>query len=179
MTPGFIIILITLFFIMNTYNDGKYVTILKTWTKYYKMAGIGFVGLSAYLFIKKNPSDTRTMLSAASGLMKHIPLDKDTARIINPVMDLTGMNNTSIPQQGESRIIHSGNSNSKRCVSETKKKYVASQQEWKCNGCGNQLNAWFEVDHTIRIDQGGSNNIDNLVALCRECHGKKTAFERF
>jgi RNase P subunit RPR2 len=160
---------------MNTYHDGKYISILKTWTKYYKMAGIGFVGLSAYLFFKKNPSDSRTMLSAASGLMKHIPMDRETASVINPIMDLTGANNSN----SEQRIVQSGRATSKRSVSETKKKYVASQQDWKCKSCNTQLNAWFEVDHTIRIDQGGSNSIENLVALCRECHGKKTAFERF
>ena len=43
--------------------------------------------------------------------------------------------------------------------------------------CKNKLPAWFEVDHKIRLDQGGSNDIDNLVALCRNCHGKKTASE--
>ena len=174
MSPGFIIILLTIFFIMNTYHDGKYITMMKTWTKYYKMFGIGFAGLSAYIFFKKNPSDTRTMLTAASGLMKHIPIDKDTASVINPVLDMTGANN-----KDENRIISSGNNGTKRSVSETKKKYVASQQGWKCNSCNSELNAWFEVDHTIRIDRGGSNNIDNLVALCRECHGKKTAFEKF
>jgi hypothetical protein len=175
MNPSFIIIIVTLFLIMNTYHDGKYISILKTWTKYYKMAGIGFVGLSAYLFFRRNPSDSRTMLTAASGLIKHIPIDRDTASIINPIMDLTNTHNSN----SERRIIHSGNATSKRSVSETKKKYVASQQEWKCKSCSRQLNAWFEVDHTIRLDQGGSNSIENLVALCRECHGKKTAFEKF
>ena len=174
MSPGFIIILLTIFFIMNTYHDGKYITMMKTWTKYYKMFGIGFAGLSAYIFFKKNPSDTRTMLTAESGLMKHIPIDKETASVINPMLDLTGANNKE-----EHRIMTSGGGGTKRSVSETKKKYVASQQGWKCNSCKSELNAWFEVDHTVRIDRGGSNNIDNLVALCRECHGKKTAFEKF
>jgi hypothetical protein len=65
----------------------------------------------------------------------------------------------------------------KRSVSETKKKFVAAQQGWKCGACKQQLPAWFEVDHKIRLDNGGSNHVDNLVALCRDCHGKKTAFE--
>ena len=60
---------------------------------------------------------------------------------------------------------------------ETKKKYVAAQQNWKCGDCGEQLNAWFEVDHKIRLEHGGGNDVQNLVALCRECHGKKTAME--
>ena len=61
--------------------------------------------------------------------------------------------------------------------SETKKKFVASQQSWKCGHCQIQLPAWFEVDHKIRLENGGSNHVDNLVALCRDCHGKKTAME--
>lgn len=31
---------ITAFFIVNTYYDGKYIQILKTWKKYYQMIGI-------------------------------------------------------------------------------------------------------------------------------------------
>ena len=86
----------------------------------------------------------------------------------------------------EQKILNSGripesnkntSGNVKRSVSETKKKYVAAQQGWNCGGCKKQLPAWFEVDHKIRLDNGGSNNVDNLVAVCRDCHGKKTAFE--
>ena len=67
----------------------------------------------------------------------------------------------------------------KRSVSETKKKWVASQQNWTCNHCNKQLPAWFEVDHKVRLEYGGSNHVDNLEALCRDCHGKKTAMEKF
>jgi hypothetical protein len=72
---------------------------------------------------------------------------------------------------------NAGQPNTKRSVSETKKKFVAAQQGWTCGACKKQLPAWFEVDHKTRLDQGGSNHVDNLVALCRDCHGKKTAFE--
>jgi hypothetical protein len=75
----------------------------------------------------------------------------------------------------ERRILNSGKNSSKRSVSETKKKYVAAQQGWKCGDCQRQLPAWFEVDHVIALEHGGSNHVDNLVALCRDCHGKKTA----
>ena len=75
------------------------------------------------------------------------------------------------------RLQESGKKATKRSVSETKKKFVAARQNWKCGDCNNQLSAWFEVDHKVRLEYGGSNHIDNLVALCRECHGKKTAME--
>jgi 5-methylcytosine-specific restriction endonuclease McrA len=80
-------------------------------------------------------------------------------------------------QQQVNRIIESGKKSTKRCVSETKKKFVAAQQGWKCGSCQKQLPAWFEVDHKIRLEHGGSNHVDNLVAMCRDCHGRKTAME--
>jgi len=111
-----------------------------------------------------------------------------------PILNMGGDGRT---QYAEARIRKSGGANlsgvddariaavdsgapikaTKRSVSETKKKYVAAQQGWKCGHCGKQLPAWFEVDHKIRLEYGGSNHIDNLVALCRDCHGEKTAME--
>ena len=70
-----------------------------------------------------------------------------------------------------------GGKATKRSVSETKKKFVAARQNWKCGQCREMLQASFEIDHTIRLEHGGSNHIDNLVALCRNCHGMKTAVE--
>ena len=55
----------------------------------------------------------------------------------------------------------------------TVEKYVASMQDWKCNHCKKVLTAWFEVDHVKRLEHGGNNDVQNLVALCRECHGQK------
>jgi hypothetical protein len=66
-----------------------------------------------------------------------------------------------------------------RSVSGMKKKYVASQQDWKCGECRKQLDYTYEVDHRIRLEHGGGNDVQNLVALCRECHGKKTVLETF
>jgi hypothetical protein len=79
--------------------------------------------------------------------------------------------------QQQKKLMHSGKKATKRSVSETKKKFVASKQNWRCGECGDQLSAWFEVDHKMRLEYGGSNHIDNLVALCRECHGRKTTIE--
>jgi 5-methylcytosine-specific restriction endonuclease McrA len=35
----------------------------------------------------------------------------------------------------------------------------------------------YEVDHHIPLFKGGSNEVSNLIALCRNCHGKKTILE--
>jgi hypothetical protein len=125
-------------------------------------------------------------------MIKYMPIDKEASDLLTPLLSMsTGTYMGSMGGGGngrqEQRILNSGrvsgegnaskNGNVKRSVSETKKKYVAAQQGWNCGGCKKQLPAWFEVDHKIRLDNGGSNNVDNLVALCRDCHGKKTAFE--
>ena len=190
-----LVIGITAFFIFNTYSDGKYLKIMKSWKKYYQMAGIGFVGLSAYLFLKKHPDQSRSLLTHANGIIKYMPIDKEASDMLAPLLDMSrqtfgggGGNGNMSPQ--ERRILNSGQGGMqtqggmqggiktvKRSVSETKKKYVAAQQGWNCGACKKQLPAWFEVDHKIRLDNGGSNQVDNLVALCRDCHGKKTAFE--
>jgi len=185
-----LIIGITIFFVLNIYHDGKYVKLVKSWKKYYQMAGIGFVGLSTYLFMKKYPSQSQNLVSHANGIIKYMPIDKEASDLLSPLLNMTGGGGSGYmmsPQ--EKRILSSGGGvgsgggrgnvqkATKRSVSETKKKYVAAQQGWNCGGCKKQLPAWFEVDHKVRLDNGGSNNVDNLVALCRDCHGKKTAFE--
>jgi hypothetical protein len=188
---------LTAFFIANTYHDGKYLTIMKSWKKYYQMASIGFVGLSAYLFMKKYPGHSRSLFTHANGIIKYLPIDRDATNFLfdltdkremftQPENNYQGQGNSNQMRVQEQRVMNSGMNNNisggeqkatKRSVSETKKKFVAAQQGWKCGACKQQLPAWFEVDHKIRLDNGGSNHVDNLVALCRDCHGKKTAFE--
>lgn len=66
----------------------------------------------------------------------------------------------------------------KRSVSESKKKFIASNQKWKCAHCQNLLDNTYEVDHIVALYKGGSNELNNLEALCRNCHGKKTFMEK-
>ena len=65
----------------------------------------------------------------------------------------------------------------KRNVSSLTKKMVASNQEWKCGSCNQILDYTYEIDHHIPLFKGGSNELSNLIALCRNCHGKKTLLE--
>lgn len=180
---------ITAFFIYNAYHDGKYTKMLSTFKKYYLMIFYAFVGISIWLFLKKNPAQGKNLLLCANNVVKYMPIDKSSMDMISPIFDLTStgertfmenanyLESQNTPFASERKILSSGKGGTKRSVSETKKKYVASMQDWKCGECGQQLNAWFEVDHKIRLEHGGGNDVQNLVALCRECHGKKTAME--
>jgi hypothetical protein len=66
----------------------------------------------------------------------------------------------------------------KRNVSALMKKKIAASQQWKCGSCSALLDETFEVDHRVALFNGGTNEPDNLVALCPHCHRKKTVEER-
>ena len=172
MNLRFIIFIVTTFLVMNTYNDGKYIELIKSWKKYYIMGGYILIGLSVLRYINKNPEDGLKLVSSGSGLLQSIPLDKHSKDIITPFLSKT------IPAPTPMYVHEKDNmqptKTTKRSVSESRKKFVAAQQNWSCAGCGCQLPAWYEVDHKQRLEYGGTNEIDNLEALCRDCHGKKT-----
>ena len=189
---------ITAFLVFNTYYDGKYLKVFHSWQKEIKMSTFAFVGLSLYIFLKKNPGQSQSMLSHANDIIRYMPISRSSADMLSPFLDFAnkksmfqdandadagsgmGLANGRRQAQMEARLTSSGRNNAtKRSVSETKKKFVAAQQSWKCGHCDRQLPAWYEVDHIVRLEHGGSNNVDNLVALCRDCHGKKTAMETF
>ena len=206
----YIVFIITAVLIVNTYYDGHLIKMFQSNQKFIKMATFGFVGLSLFMFLRRNPENSRQLLYHANDIIKYMPISKGTADMITPFFDMTRVpppndggaiggaigggiggamasamgvrtaQNVARPSLGggtpaERRLLNSGKGSSKRSVSETKKKYVAANQGWKCGDCQRQLPAWFEVDHVIALEHGGSNHVDNLVALCRDCHGKKTA----
>lgn len=188
---------ITALILVNIYTEGKYIKLLTGYKKYYQMAGIALGALFLYYLIKKNPLSAFSLISTTNDYLKYLPIDKNTTTILNPILDFTTKQTFYNDQTQQSmypyekKIMNSGGNNNgnndngnndtvkkvKRSVSETKKKFVAARQGWKCGDCQDQLNAWFEVDHKIRLEYGGSNHVDNLVALCRDCHGKKTTIE--
>ena len=180
---------LTAFFVYNAYTDGKYSKMLLSFKKYYKMIFYVLLGLGIYVLLKRNPDQGRNMLLYANNLVKFMPIDKNSMDMLSPIIDFTSTNEDSSFMEsvngiysnpgfsGEKRMMNSGKNGTKRSVSETKKKYVASNQEWKCGNCHAQLDHTFEIDHKVRLEYGGGNDVQNLIALCRNCHGKKTASE--
>ena len=181
---------LTAFFVYNTYADGKYTKMLMAFKKYYKMIFYVVLGVGIYLLLKRNPNQGRNMLLYANNFIKFMPIDKTSMDMLSPIIDFTSKNDTdnecfmesfnglgSSPLCNERRILSSGKNGTKRSVSETKKKYVAAGQDWKCGHCKAQLDHTFEIDHKVRLEYGGGNDVNNLIALCRNCHGRKTASE--
>ena len=194
-----IILGLTGFFVYNAYHDGKYTKFFMAYKKYIKMITIGLVGISIYILFKRNPMQSKKLLLYANNVIKYMPIDKSSVDMISPIFDLSSrgergfmenFNSDLNPQYNYNPMMMNNNNNNqmnrnlfsgikatKRSVSETKKKYVASNQDWKCGGCGEKLTHTFEVDHKVRLEHGGGNDVTNLVALCRNCHGNKTAME--
>lgn len=135
----------------NVYTEGKYLKKMLSFKKYYQMAGIAFGALMIYILFKKNPLRAQQMISTTNDYIKYLPLDRGTSNLISPILDFTSKQNFAgdqyenpsfnypvIPMPNnqqtvsENRIVQSGKKATKRSVSETKKKYVASNQNWKC-----------------------------------------------
>lgn len=90
--------------------------------------------------------------------------------------DLSGLNETDA--SAPKAPVPEGLTPTKRQVSETVKKAAAARQNWKCGLCGQILDETFEVDHIDPLYKGGSNDLNNLMALDPICHRKKTNADR-
>ena len=188
----FYILIITIALLYDIYYDNYYSKMIKVNKKYITMAGYGLLGIVAFYVVKQNNKHSSNIVQSLSTLVHFMPIDKNASSFISPLLDLTSSSgfdssllahhpsNVQMMEQnpGIRRMMESGTNQNggrvKRSVSETKKKYVASQQYWKCKNCSEMLDATFEVDHVVELQNGGSNHVTNLVALCRNCHGKKT-----
>jgi HNH endonuclease len=184
-----IMVILTGICILNVYYNGMFFKWIMQQKKYFQIGGILLLSFSVYLMIKRNPNQAKNILLHANNYIKYMPVNKNTIDHFSNILDFTPVNETDNPITPSSFVSEMNNIFSsdkpvlntapkhKRSVSETKKKYVASMQDWKCGSCKEKLNAWYEIDHKKRLEYGGTNNVDNLIALCRECHGQKTAME--
>ena len=111
-----LILAITLFFIYDTYYDGKYRKLLLSWKKYYQMIFFGLLGLGVYLLLKRNPTQGKNMLLYANNAVKYMPIDKSSLELFSPIIDFTSnleggfMEKFNNIDQGssEKRILSSG-----------------------------------------------------------------------
>lgn len=168
------IFFITIAILYDTYHNHMYSKKIYYYKKYFKIIGIAIAVLLFFVFIKKNPDDTHNILQNLNNCIKYLPLDKTTSSILSSGTGLLSQNNNPEPIINTTTNIDK-TTTVKRSVSETKKKYVAYSQGWKCNFCNKTLDHTYEIDHKVELRNGGSNETDNLVALCAGCHRLKTA----
>ena len=89
-----------------------------------------------------------------------------------------GLAKQLLTHQGLPSLSPLSSTKEKRNVSGLLKKKIAASQEWKCGNCKSLLDETYEVDHKKALFQGGTNEPENLVALCPNCHRHKTVEER-
>lgn len=188
----------------NVYTDGKILKSLLSYKKYYTIGGIVVGALVLCWLFRSHPGKATAMLYTTNEYLKYMPVDGGASRILSPILDFT-MKNTyrggnglggsySLDSgassvggfgggAGEGATVGSavgeatGQRRFKRSVSESKKRFVAARQNWICTKCNKMLTATYEIDHVIRLDRGGSNEVSNLEALCVMCHKSKTLME--
>jgi len=64
--------------------------------------------------------------------------------------------------------------NKSRIATKSQRLALLLIQDYKCNICGKELEADFQVDHIIPFSLGGTTTIPNLQGVCRSCHHSKT-----
>jgi len=72
MRISLIIMCVTVFLVVNTYYDNKFTKLFHINKKYIQMATYAFVGLSLYLFVKRNPEGSKSMFKHANDIVKCI-----------------------------------------------------------------------------------------------------------
>jgi 5-methylcytosine-specific restriction endonuclease McrA len=53
---------------------------------------------------------------------------------------------------------------------------VFERDHHKCRGCGKDMDwsyEWIDVHHVVHRGKGGSDDLDNLILLCRDCHNNQ------
>lgn len=191
-----VILLIGAVLIYNVYTDGLWLRKIMSYKKYMTIGAIIVGSLFLCWLFRRNPSSAVKMLQHSNEYLKYLPIDGGATQMITPILDFT-LNKTfphsveqpfvdmnmqsvevgSIGSVGSQGSVVGGGSKTKRSVSESKKRFVASQQNWLCKKCGEMLPPTYEIDHVVRLDRGGSNELSNLAALCPSCHRHKTLME--
>ncbi|NBV42448.1 hypothetical protein EBR96_06750 [bacterium] len=86
----YIVFIVAAFLIVNTYYDGRLTKMFQSNQKWMKMAMFAFVGLSLFLFLRRNPENSRQLMFHANDIIKYMPISKGTADMITPFFDMTG-----------------------------------------------------------------------------------------
>lgn len=62
-------------------------------------------------------------------------------------------------------------------IPESVRWHIAASQSFCCAACDTMLPDVAEIDHVLRLADGGTDDINNLIALCSTCHSVKSHME--
>ncbi len=158
-----------------------------TFKRYGQAAMIALVGLGVLVLVNRPGADKMGMMQTASNVVSAMPTSATTSLLQSGIGFMGGHAATLTPSpthMGGGRLGGRAGADPgavtvpKRSVSDARKKVVAAGQGWTCAHCHETLEASYEVDHVIELQDGGTNDVSNLMALCRNCHGRKTLDQR-
>ena len=72
---------------------------------------------------------------------------------------------------------HNKKQDKRKKISKGVRQSIAENQQNKCGECEQILTPFFHLDHIVGLQFGGTDEESNLMALCYECHTKKTICE--
>ena len=150
--------------VLKYFFDISYVNNIYKWLKIFAI-----LILLVLLYKYYNNDEIKNSIVKSINKVDKVPIER-TFTDINNYFSSSKFNQNSNISKNTTKV--------KRNVTNGQKKYVASTQKWKCGHCKKLLDASYEVDHILALYKGGTNELDNLVALCRNCHGIKTMKER-
>ena len=72
---------------------------------------------------------------------------------------------------------HQKSRDKRRNINKQVKQRIVDKQEKSCGECKLALTPYFQIDHIIGLQFGGTDDESNLMALCCECHAIKSIGE--
>ena len=114
----------------------------------------------------RNNIDTQTNTTHLTEQVSQLSSLNERVKVLeiaSGIMKKTG--NPILPSQSRSKITPS------------LRLEIKERQNHTCGMCKKQLSDIFQLDHTVALQFGGTNDPHNLMALCCECHATKSIRE--
>jgi 5-methylcytosine-specific restriction endonuclease McrA len=80
-------------------------------------------------------------------------------------------------QDSETVLYHIKSRDKRKKINKDTRKLIADSQQNTCGECKLPLSPYYQIDHIVGLQFGGTNESSNLMALCCECHCIKSIKE--
>jgi len=87
------------------------------------------------------------------------------------------LNMDTMQQKIDNLSQHRKSRDKRKHISKSVKQTIIGKQQNACGECKRVLSSFYQIDHIIALQFGGTDDESNLMALCCECHAKKSITE--